>query len=65
MQVRRSIIPIEGLVPAVIDPNTLAAQDRPKKLDLQDMSANAPEIEEAVASCLDAQKNRYQETHKH
>ncbi len=48
---------IEDLVPAVIDPRTLPAEDRAKEVDFQDMRPYAPKIEEAIASGLDAKED--------
>src|SRR5216684_3978768 len=50
VEARRLIVMIEDLVPAVIDPRTLPAEDRAKEVDFQDMRPYAPEIEEAIAS---------------
>src|SRR5205823_2702632 len=48
----RAIVLVERLVPAVVDAHALPAQDRPEEMHLQDMSADAPEIEIAVSPPL-------------
>src|SRR6266851_4434961 len=57
VEVRGLIVMVENLVPAVVDPRTLPAEDRSEEVDFQDMRPDAPEIEETVASGLDAKKD--------
>ena len=45
VEIRVKIVLRERLVPSVIDPNALAAQDRPEELKLENMRADAPEID--------------------
>src|SRR5262249_8772220 len=61
---RSAIILVERLVPTVVDPHPVPAQDRAEELHPQDMGADPPEIEIAVASRLDAEKNRDQQPHE-
>ena len=64
VQVGTDIVVVEDLVPAIVDANALAAQDRPEELQLHDMGAQAPEVEEAVAARLDRQEHRDQQAHQ-
>ncbi len=65
MEVRGLIVMVEDLVPAVIDTWTLPAEDRAEEVDFQDMRPYAPEIEEAVASGLDAKKDGDEKADQH
>jgi hypothetical protein len=56
VEIRVKIVVRERQVPSVIDPNALARQDRPEELKLENMRADAPEIEEATAPRLDDRK---------
>ena len=57
MEVQGLIVLVEDLVPAVVDPWTLPAEDRAEEIDFEDMRPDAPEIEKAVASGLDVEKD--------
>jgi hypothetical protein len=53
VKVRRSVILVENLVPAILDLNALAAENRSEELDFEDMRAHAPKIKEAITPRLD------------
>jgi hypothetical protein len=53
VKVRGSVILVENLVPAILDLNALAAENRSEELDFEDMRAHAPKIEEAITPRLD------------
>ena len=48
VKVRGSVILVENLVPAILDLNALAAENRSEELDFEDMRPHAPKIKEAV-----------------
>src|SRR6266849_967374 len=60
-----NVVLVKGRVPAVVDANTLPAEDRSEKMDFQDMRPDAEEIEEAVPPALDQEKYGDQQADQH
>ena len=64
VEVQALIVVGQRLVPAIVDPEALAAEDRPEELRLHDPDPHAPDVEVAIAARLEDQEDDDEEAHQ-
>src|SRR5215207_1970536 len=65
VQSRVLVVPGQGLVPAVVNPRPSPTEDGPKKVQLQNVGANAPEVEKAIPAGLGGEEHGHEQSDQH